>query len=97
MALAAAVVYMATRKPIRGKKALQKLLCFCTEIGLPLRLSFKMHADGGLYAGAPALKAPGGEACVPKRRRRCGGDGGDRLCATVLLCGDHGFFPQGSN
>lgn len=46
MDLAAAVAYMVTRKPIKGKKALQKLLYFCTETGLPLRLSFKMHLYG---------------------------------------------------
>ena len=46
MDVASVVAYVATHRPIRGRKALQKLLYFASELGLPLRVSFKMYLYG---------------------------------------------------
>ena len=38
--------YLASKKNIRGKKALQKLIYFCKESGIPLDCSYRMHLYG---------------------------------------------------
>ncbi|SHM87749.1 hypothetical protein SAMN05660826_02227 [Caldanaerovirga acetigignens] len=46
MKLEALIAYLADKTVIRGKKALQKLVYFCTEIGVPVYASFRMHIYG---------------------------------------------------
>lgn len=46
MKLEALIAYLADKTVIRGKKALQKLVYFCTETGVPVYASFRMHIYG---------------------------------------------------
>lgn len=46
MKIEALIAYLADKTVIRGKKALQKLVYFCTETGVPVYASFRMHIYG---------------------------------------------------
>lgn len=46
MDLKTLVAYLAKHMEIRGKKALQKLVYFCSESGVPLNCSFHMYLYG---------------------------------------------------
>ena len=46
MELKLAVAYVAAHAKIRGKKALQKLVYFLQETGIPMGCSFRMHLYG---------------------------------------------------
>jgi hypothetical protein len=44
--LQALIAYLASRVKIRGKKALQKLVYFCQEAGVPLYATYRLHIYG---------------------------------------------------
>ncbi|MBC7292713.1 MAG: hypothetical protein H5T84_01175, partial [Thermoleophilia bacterium] len=46
MKLEALIAYLASRTQIRGKKALQKLVYFCREAGVPLYATYRLHVYG---------------------------------------------------
>jgi uncharacterized protein YwgA len=46
MELKTLVAYLAKHTKIKGKKALQKLVYFCTEMGIPVNCSFRMYLYG---------------------------------------------------
>lgn len=47
MELEALIAYLVDRTAIiRGKKAIQKLVYFCSEAGVPVYASFRMHIYG---------------------------------------------------
>lgn len=46
MKLETLIAYLADRTVIRGKKALQKLVYFCAEAGVPLYANFRLHIYG---------------------------------------------------
>lgn len=46
MELEALIAYLADRTAIRGKKALQKLVYFCREAGVPVYATYRLHIYG---------------------------------------------------
>lgn len=46
MELEALIAYLADRTVIRGKKALQKLVYFCRETGVPVYATYRLHIYG---------------------------------------------------
>lgn len=46
MKLETLIAYLADQTKIRGKKALQKLVYFCAEAGVPLYVNFRLHIYG---------------------------------------------------
>lgn len=40
------IAYLTAKLPIRGKKALQKLVYFCTEAGVPVRANYRLYIYG---------------------------------------------------
>ncbi len=71
MELEVLIAYLARRVPIKGRKALQKLVYFCQEAGVPVRASFRMHIYGP-YSIEVAEEL--GEA-IAKGIIKVGGDG----------------------
>lgn len=46
MQLEGLLAYLVDRMEIRGKKALQKLVYFCAEVGVPIYTRYRMHIYG---------------------------------------------------
>ncbi|KFD40817.1 hypothetical protein HY02_01050 [Peptococcaceae bacterium SCADC1_2_3] len=46
MKLETLIAYLADKTTIRGKKALQKLVYFCAEAGVPIYANFRLHIYG---------------------------------------------------
>lgn len=46
MRLETLIAYLADKTTIRGKKALQKLVYFCAEAGVPISANFRLHIYG---------------------------------------------------
>ncbi|MEW6276145.1 MAG: hypothetical protein AB1556_13680 [Bacillota bacterium] len=42
----ALIAYLTSKSPIKGKKALQKLVYFCTELKVPVRANYRLYIYG---------------------------------------------------